>query len=110
MKRILLSTFLVAASLGQVVGAPGGKEVLIDSARFAALPADEQARVTDLKLRMETLMSTDRSQLDHADRRALRKEWRALKGEMNELNRGGTVVYISTAGIIIILLLLIILL
>ncbi len=110
MKRILLSTFLVAASLTNAVGASDRKEVRIDSARFAAMSADDQARVTDLKLRMETLLSTDRSQLDREDRQALRKEWRALKGEMKEVNRGGTVVYISTAGIIIILLLLIILL
>lgn len=110
MKRILLSTFLVAASLSNAVGGSGGKEVLIDSARFVSLSTEDQARVTDLKVRMETLMNTDRSQLDRDDRQALRKEWKALKGEMKEVNRGGTVVYISTAGIIIILLLLIILL
>lgn len=101
-----LSAYLLC---GTATAAPG-KEVLIDSARFTALSTDEQAHVLDLKARMETILATDKAQLDREERQALRSDWRALKEEMANTNRDGTVIYISTAGIIIILLLLIILL
>ena len=86
------------------------REVRINTERFALLPVAEQERVLEIKCRLETLMATDRSALEPMQRRELRSEWRELKGEMNEVNRNGNVIYISTAGLIIIIILLIILL
>lgn len=88
------------------------KEVIVDPGRLACLPAEDRSRVLDLQHRMESLIATDRASLTPVQRRALRSEWKGMKQEMNEINArsGGTVIYISTAGIIIILLLLIILL
>ena len=111
MKRsdLFIGTLAACLLCGNATAAPG-KEVLIDSARFTTLTAEEQAHVLDLKARMETILATDKSQLEREQRNALRSDWRALKEEMANTNRDGTVIYISTAGIIIILLLLIILL
>jgi len=86
------------------------REVRINNERFALLSPEEQAHVLSIKSRLETLMATDRSALEPAQRAELRSEWKSLKGEMKEANRNGSVVYISTAGLIIIILLLIILL
>ncbi len=86
------------------------REVRINQERFAQLPLAEQARVLEIKERLEVLMTTDRSSLDPSQREALRSEWKGLRGEMKELNRGGTVVYISTAGLLLIIILLVILL
>jgi hypothetical protein len=109
-KRLLLPTLFSAMLLSASASAVPEKEVVIDSVRFASLTATEQARVLDLKARLETVMATDRSAMDRSERKALRSDWRALKEEMADVNRGGTVVYISTAGLIIIILLLIIIL
>ena len=93
-----------------IATAASGREVGIDQEHFSKLSAEDQAGVLDLKVRMETLMTTDRSTLTGAQRRELRTQWRAMQHEMNNYNRDGTVIYISTAGLIIIILLLIILL
>ncbi len=85
-------------------------EVTIDQARFEALPAAEQQRVTYIVDRLNTIATTDMKELDRSERKALRSEVKALEREARDLNRGGTVIYLSTAGIIIIILLLIILL
>lgn len=112
-------TFLLAAATGMALflaspsataHAPGEKEVHINAKNFDKLSSTEQQQVLDLQARMTTLLATDRSTLSKAERQALRTEWRSMKGEMEHLNREGSVLYISTAGLIIIILLLIILL
>lgn len=108
--RILLTTAL-SLGLSTAFAVPASnRQVMIDSARFSTLTADEQAHVLDLKQRLEDILTTDRSELDRTERKALRQEWRSLKSEMDAVNRDGTTIYISTAGLIIIILLLIILL
>lgn len=106
----LLSAAFSACLLTLNAHAAPAREVIIDNARFEQLTCDEQAHVLDIKARLETIMATDRSQLDRAQRAELRSEWKDLKAEMADMNRGGTTIYISTAGLIIIILLLIILL
>lgn len=86
------------------------REVRINEERFATLSATEQAEVMAIKDRLEVVLATDRSALDRNERAALRTEWRQLKKDMDEHNRGGTVIYLSTAAIIIIILLLILIL
>ncbi len=102
------ATLLNAAPVDST-SAPDGK-VTIDSARFEALPADQQERVTYIVDRLNTLAATDVRTMERSERKALRSEVKALEREARDLNRGGTVIYLSTGAIILILILLIILL
>lgn len=86
------------------------REVRINAENLAKLPPEQQQRVLEIKNRLEELMAVDRTAIDPSDRAAMRSELKALKREMKAHNRDGTVIYLSTAGIIIILLILIILL
>jgi len=105
---LLLSIFLTANALH---AAPGGdRHVMINEARLRTLSADDQRAVLELRDRLDAVLVTDRSSLDRSERQELRHEYRALKKEMDRYNAGGTVIYLSTAGVIIILLILIILL
>lgn len=106
---MLLAAGALIASTSAAAAVPG-REVRIHEERFAELPPIEQQRVLEIKERLETIIATDRSSLDPAQRTELRSEWKELKGEMKEYNRNGSVVYISTGGLIIIILLLIIIL
>ncbi|MBK8615228.1 MAG: hypothetical protein IPN85_17595 [Flavobacteriales bacterium] len=111
----LASIIMVSAPSAQAAPAApseplGKKEVHINTERLAQLPLEDQQRVLAIKERLETIIATDRSTLDRNQRSELRSEWKQLKDEMKEYNRNGSVVYISTAGLIIIILLLIILL
>ncbi len=107
---LLLSAVLIASLCTTQALALPAREVIIDNDRFEQLTCDEQSNVLDIKTRLETIIATDRSQLDRTERKALRSEWKTLKEEMAAANRDGSTIYISTAGIIIIILLLIILL
>ncbi|MCW5899588.1 MAG: hypothetical protein KIT10_09990 [Flavobacteriales bacterium] len=86
------------------------RTVTIDEARFHALPVEQQAEVLRIADRLETIIATDASSLTREERAAMRGEWRELKQEMKALNRGGTVIYLSTGGLILLIILLIILL
>ncbi len=81
----------------------------IDQANLAKLAPAQQERVQQIAERWEAIAAMDRSDLDRADRKELRSEVKALKAEARELNRDGTVIYLSSAAIIIIILLLILL-
>lgn len=88
------------------------KKITIDQEALARLSTEDQARALAIRDRLEEVTNLDRSAMDRSTRRAIREEVRALKAEAAELDQraGGTVIYLSTAGIIIIILLLIILL
>lgn len=107
---ILAAGMAFTATAGTTAPRAAEREVRINPERFAQLPLAEQERVLEIKDRLELLIATDRSTLDPGQRTALRTEWKSLKGEMKELNRGGSVIYISTAGLLLIIILLIILL
>lgn len=112
--RILLPSLLALAftmNAAHATAAPiGERKVIVDQEKFKTLSAVDQQAVLDLQARLETVLATDRSALTGAERKELRAEYKGLKKEMEQYNAGGTVIYLSTAGIIIILLLLIILL
>jgi hypothetical protein len=116
MKNLVRTTMTMAAAMmltSQSVKAipeHTGREVRIETANFNKLSADDQTRVLEIKERLESIIATDRATLSSSDRSAMREEWKDLKKEMKHYNAGGSVIYISTAGIIIILLILIILL
>lgn len=82
----------------------------IDQANFEKLNTQEQQRVLEIGARWDAIANMDRSDLDKADRKELREEVRSLKAESKTFNHDGTVIYLSTAGIIIIILLLILIL
>ena len=106
---LFASGALVANTSASAADLPG-REVRINEERLAELPMVEQQRVLEIKDRLEAIIATDRSSLDPAQRAELRTEWKELKGEMKEYNGNGSVIYISTAGLIIIILLLILIL
>lgn len=110
----MATTLALVVSLGStsVAAERPGREIRIDEATFAQLDERAQVEVLALKARLDELIATDHASLSPIQRKALRAEWKELKREMRAQNEaaGGTVIYISTAGIIIILLLLIILL
>src|SRR6185295_8561345 len=87
------------------------KKVRIDREQLSKLSPADQERALLIADRLETIGTIDRSALSSDERKALRREGRDLKREVEALNAtaGGTVIYIST-GLIIIILLLIILL
>lgn len=68
----------------------------------------ELAEVKALETRLKEIDEMDKSDLNRAEKKALRKEVRAIKADVNRLNGGG--VYVSVGAIIIIIILLIILL
>ena len=82
----------------------------INERNFTKLGPQEQARVLEIGARWEAISGMDRSMLDRTDRQELRTEVKSLKAEAEAINRGGTVIYLSSAAIIIIILLLILIL
>ena len=109
--RITLTILALTLGLTRSFASPiGERRVIVDQERFELLDCAQQHDVLDTKSRLEVIIGTDRSDLSHDQRQALRTEYKELKRTMTELNRGGSVIYISTAGVIIIVLLLIILL
>lgn len=103
----LTSLAITAAAQAAPVGE---RKVVVDQERLRTMSPSDQQAVLDLQERLEAILATDRSMLTTEERKELRAEYKGLKQEMKEHNAGGTVIYLSTAGIIIILLLLIILL
>jgi hypothetical protein len=75
---------------------------------IAAMTLEQkQARIEEIKLRVNEIKAMDKSQLTRADRKELRVELRGLKHEANAMGGG---VYLSVGAIIIIILLLILIL
>lgn len=106
-----LAAFTFVASMTAVQAAPiGGRKVIVDQEKLQTMSVEDQEAVLRIQGRLEEILATDRSSLSSEERKELRTEFKGLKNEMEHYNAGGTVIYLSTAGIIIILLLLIILL
>lgn len=77
--------------------------------KVAAMTEEQkQARVGEIKERVEEIKNMDKSQLSKEDRKELRQELRSMNKEAKALGSGG--VYISIAGLVIIILLLILIL
>ncbi len=108
MKRNVVIILMLLASFASVQSfAKNGKHVWQD--KVAAMTEEQkEARVAEMKERVEEIKSMDKSKLTSEDRKALRHELRDMNKEAKALGSGG--IYISLAGIIIIILLLIIIL
>jgi len=70
-------------------------------------PEQKQARIEEIKQRVNEIKTMDKSQLSRLERKELRVELRGLKHESGELGGG---IYLSVGAIIIIILLLILIL
>ncbi|WP_428329847.1 hypothetical protein [Mucilaginibacter sp.] len=68
----------------------------------------KQARIEEIKERVNEIKAMDKSQLTKADRKELRTELKSLKHEANAMGGGG--IYLSVGAIIIIILVLILIL
>ena len=68
----------------------------------------KEARIAEIKARVEEIKDMDRSKLSSADRKELRQELRDMNKEARAIGNGG--IYISLAGILIIILVLILIL
>ncbi len=66
------------------------------------------ANVKILLTRLDQIKDMDKSKLSGSEKKALRKEVRAIKSELNSAGSGG--IYLSAGAVIIIIILLIILL
>jgi len=70
--------------------------------------AQKEARITEMKARVEAIKDMDKSELSREDRKALRLELRDMNKEAKAMGSGG--IYISLAGLLIIILVLILVL
>jgi|SRR6185312_7196880 len=99
----LLTLAAFTSQAATVTSNPVNKEAI------AAMTLEQkQARIEEIKLRVNEIKTMDKSQLTRADRKELRVELRGLKHEANAMGSGG--IYLSVGAIIIIILLLILLL
>jgi hypothetical protein len=103
-----LAIMLSLGSLTTVSASTGNTKEAV-AAKVATMTAEQkEARVKEIKLRVEEIRHMSKSTLNRAERKELRSELRSMKYEANALGGGG--VYLSLAGIIIIILLLILIL
>jgi hypothetical protein len=78
-------------------------------AKVAAMTEEQkEARIQQIRNRVEEIKQMDKSQLTKEDRKQLRHELRDINKEAKAIEKGG--IYISVAGLVIIILLLILLL
>ncbi len=106
--KILLLAILLMCTFSTVnVNAAINKKDL--KAKVAAMTEEQkEARIQQIKDRVEEIKQMDKSQLTKEDRKQLRHELRDMNKEAKALGSGG--VYISLAGLVIIILLLILIL
>lgn len=106
--KILLLAILLMCTFSTVnVNAAINKKDL--KAKVAAMTEEQkEARIQQIKDRVEEIKQMDKSELSKADRKQLKQELRDMNKEAKALGSGG--VYISLAGLVIIILLLILIL
>ena len=109
MKKTTLSLMMIALSLTFLPTTMSAKTT--EPTAISSLAPEGKAVPAEVKVmydRLEEIKNIDKSELTSSDRKALRKEVRAIKTNLKASGHGG--VYLSLGAIIIIILLLIILL
>ena len=105
MKKLTLYTMIMIASLSLV---PNQISATVKNPITATeTPKEVPAEVKALLLRLDEIKAMDKSELNASEKKALRKEVRAIKTTLKSTGNG---VYLSVGAIIIIILLLILLL
>lgn len=106
MKRALVTTLVMLLCLSTITVKAEDKKTL--KARIESMTAEQkEARIVEIKQRVDAINSMDRSTLAKEERKELKKELKELNQEARAIGGG---IYLSTAAVIIIILLLIILL
>ena len=106
-KTLVLALTLLLAVTTTINAAPLAKKA-IEEKVMAMTAEQKEARIAEMKQRVEQIKAMDKSQLSKADRKALRQELRNMNKEARAISSGG--IYISLGALIIIVLLLILLL
>ncbi len=105
MKKITLFTIIMLMTLSVFPTTMSAKT--IEPISSSNNPKEVPAAVTVMLNRLEEIKKIDRSELNSSEKKALRKEVKAIK---SSLKASGNGVYLSVGAIIIIVLLLILLL
>jgi len=106
MKKLLIpvmTTFLLLSFMPIQLQASNNPNAIAASTPAVVENKEADALIT----RLYEIKAIDAKQLNHAEKKQLRKEVRAIKSELKALSGG---VYLSTAAIVIIILLLLLLL
>ncbi len=104
MKKLTLYTLLLLTTLTLVPTQSFAKEK--NPIAVSRNPNEVPAEVKVLLLRLDEIKAMDKSELSASDKKALRKEVRAIKSTLRSSGNG---VYLSVGAIIIVILLLILL-
>lgn len=105
--RSIVVALLLLVSVSTLQAMPSGKDPVKEKIANMT-PAERDARMVEIKSRVETIRDLDKSSLTRDERKELRKEVRSLKKEAQALGRGG--IYLSVGGILLIILILILIL
>lgn len=107
---LVVTSMMALPAIGAHAAGPERK-VTVDQDNLMKLCPEDQQRVLCIADRLEEITNMDRSGLSRHDRKAVREETRELKREAADYDRraGGTVIYISGAGLLIILIIILIL-
>ncbi|MEO8151059.1 MAG: hypothetical protein ABI723_25725 [Bacteroidia bacterium] len=106
MKKLMLSSITVCMLL-TINPLKSEASVNAPSASVSDSSAIAVAEIKSLLFRLEEIKAIDKSKLESAEKRELRKEVRSIRERLREVGGG---VYISVGALIIIILLLILLL
>jgi len=101
---VLTSVLSVTATL---TAAPAPKKA-VEEKVMAMTTEQKEARIVEMKQRVEQIKAMDKSQLSRAERKALKDELKSMNKEAKVIRSGG--IYISLGALIIIILLLILIL
>jgi hypothetical protein len=104
MKRIRLYLMIIMVSIGALttVNASEKNPTLAPS----EIPSEIPPEIKVMLERLEEIKGMDKSELDRLEKKALRKEVRAIQSQIRTSGNG---IYITTGALIVILLLIIIL-
>lgn len=102
----LLALSLMLAFSTIVNAAPDSRKLRYE--KVAAMTTEQkEARMVEMKQRVEQIKAMDKSKLTRNDRKALKQELRSMNKEARAISSGG--IYISLGALIIIVLLLLLL-
>ncbi len=107
MKKITVCLMLTCLSLSfYPFQSNAANEIPVSGVDVPTVPAT--AGITTLELRLNEINAMDKSEMNAAERKSLRKEVRSIKHDLKKAGSNG--IYLSVGAIIIVILLLILLL
>lgn len=111
MRKMFTIAVLFVGLVPTTTAGPSKLKVTVDQDRLATLSPIDQQQILCIAERVEDIAAMDRNALSREERRALRSELNTLKCEAEAYNQdaGGTVIYISGAGLILLIILILIL-